>query len=101
MSRKKYPTHINMPEWRNWQTHTTQNRAGNHVGSNPTFGTKKARLLSCFFYFLDGIFANLFASMISSLEPTCGTRVPVYFVSTRELTLRLIQIPPSPQKKIS
>ena len=30
-----------MPEWRNWQTHTTQNRAGNHVGSSPTIGTKK------------------------------------------------------------
>ena len=29
-----------MPEWRNWQTHTTQNRAGNHVGSSPTLGTK-------------------------------------------------------------
>ena len=28
-----------MPEWRNWQTHTTQNRAGNHVGSSPTLGT--------------------------------------------------------------
>ncbi len=22
-----------------WQTHTTQNRAGNHVGSSPTSGT--------------------------------------------------------------
>ena len=30
-----------MPEWRNWQTHTTQNRAGNHVGSSPTLGTNK------------------------------------------------------------
>ena len=30
-----------MPEWRNWQTHMTQNHAGNHVGSSPTFGTKK------------------------------------------------------------
>ena len=29
-----------MPMWRNWQTHTTQNRAGNHVGSSPTIGTK-------------------------------------------------------------
>ena len=29
-----------MPMWRNWQTHTTQNRAGNHVGSSPTIGTR-------------------------------------------------------------
>ena len=28
-----------MPEWRNWQTHTTQNRAGNHAGSSPALGT--------------------------------------------------------------
>ena len=28
-----------MPEWRNWQTHTTQNRAGNHAGSSPASGT--------------------------------------------------------------
>ena len=27
--------------WRNWQTHTTQNRTGNHVGSSPTIGTKQ------------------------------------------------------------
>ena len=30
---------VKMPMWRNWQTHTTQNRAGNHVGSSPTIGT--------------------------------------------------------------
>ncbi len=29
-----------MPEWRNWQTHSTQNAAGNRVGSSPTLGTK-------------------------------------------------------------
>ena len=34
------------------QTHTTQNRAGNHVGSSPTFGTKHSRLLPTFFLFL-------------------------------------------------
>jgi hypothetical protein len=28
-----------LPEWRNWQTRTTQNRVGfAHVGSIPTFG---------------------------------------------------------------
>ncbi len=27
-----------MPKWRNWQTHTTQNRAGNRAGSSPAFG---------------------------------------------------------------
>ena len=30
-----------IPMWRNWQTHTTQNRAGNHVGSSPTIGTRE------------------------------------------------------------
>ena len=35
-----------MPEWRNWQTHTTQNRAGNHVGSSPTLGTRCVTLTS-------------------------------------------------------
>ena len=25
--------------WRNWQTHWTQNPAGNHVGSSPTIST--------------------------------------------------------------
>lgn len=28
-----------MPLWRNWQTHTTQNRTGNHMGSSPISGT--------------------------------------------------------------
>ena len=28
-----------MPMWRNWYTHSTQNAAGNHVGSSPTIGT--------------------------------------------------------------
>ena len=41
-----------MPEWRNWQTHTTQNRAGNHVGSSPTLGTRKKNVaIATFFYF--------------------------------------------------
>ena len=26
------------PLWRNWQTHTTQNRTGNHMGSSPISG---------------------------------------------------------------
>ena len=34
-----------MPEWRNWQTHTTQNRAGNRAGSSPALGTKKSFLI--------------------------------------------------------
>ena len=29
-----------------WQTHMTQNHAGNRVGSSPTTGTKKGRSLS-------------------------------------------------------
>ena len=50
MSRKKYPAHKYMPEWRNWQTHTTQNRAGNHAGSSPALGTsKKEDVKSSFF----------------------------------------------------
>ena len=41
-----------MPEWRNWQTHTTQNRAGNHVGSSPTLGTRNKNVVNAtFFYF--------------------------------------------------
>ena len=28
-----------LPVWRNWQTHMTQNHAGNRVGSIPTAGT--------------------------------------------------------------
>ena len=31
-----------MPMWRNWYTHSTQNAAGNHVGSSPTIGTREA-----------------------------------------------------------
>ena len=30
----------NKPLWRNWQTHTTQNRTGNHMGSSPISGIK-------------------------------------------------------------
>ena len=30
------------PLWRNWQTHLTQNQAGNHAGSSPATGTKIA-----------------------------------------------------------
>ncbi len=41
-----------MPEWRNWQTHTTQNRAGNHVGSSPTLGTKKNLTAKLWEFFL-------------------------------------------------
>ena len=29
------------PLWRNWQTHTTQNRTGNHMGSSPISGIRK------------------------------------------------------------
>ena len=35
----KYLKNKKMPMWRNWQTHQTQNLAGNHVGSSPTIGT--------------------------------------------------------------
>ena len=30
-----------MPVWRNWQTHRTQNAAGNRTGSSPVTGTIK------------------------------------------------------------
>ena len=37
-----------MPLWRNWQTHTTQNRTGNHMGSSPISGIFLKRVLvSC------------------------------------------------------
>ena len=29
--------------WRNWYTHSTQNAAGNHVGSSPTISTTHKR----------------------------------------------------------
>ena len=36
--------------WRNWYTHSTQNAAGNHVGSSPTIGTKnKKHIVDVFF----------------------------------------------------
>ena len=31
--------------WRNWQTHQTQNLAGNRVGSSPTISTKLGKQL--------------------------------------------------------
>ena len=34
-----------MQMWRNWYTHSTQNAAGNHVGSSPTICTNKQRTL--------------------------------------------------------
>lgn len=33
-----------MQMWRNWYTHSTQNAAGNHVGSSPTICTNSKRL---------------------------------------------------------
>jgi hypothetical protein len=33
--------HVKFADVAERQTHTTQNRAGNHVGSNPTIGTKE------------------------------------------------------------
>ena len=50
---RKLPSH--MPEWRNWQTHTTQNRAGNHVGSSPTLGTKKIITAKLWLFFCNKI----------------------------------------------
>ena len=39
--------------WRNWQTHQTQNLAGNHVGSSPTIGTKNSSICKLSkYYFL-------------------------------------------------
>ena len=39
-----YNIYLDMPMWRNWQTHQTQNLAGNHVGSSPTIGTNDGSL---------------------------------------------------------
>lgn len=33
---------VSAPVWRNWQTHRTQNAAGNHAGSSPATGIQKA-----------------------------------------------------------
>ena len=49
LKRSRYSSHLNFiynplhhtyAEVAERQTHTTQNRAGNHAGSNPAFGTK-------------------------------------------------------------
>lgn len=37
----------NVPKWRNWQTHLTQNQAGNRAGSSPASGIKKALEQNC------------------------------------------------------
>lgn len=34
----------NVPKWRNWQTHLTQNQAGNRAGSSPASGIAKKDL---------------------------------------------------------
>ncbi len=44
--------YFKMPKWRNWQTHTTQNRAGNHAGSSPASGTKIADIKYLLFFIL-------------------------------------------------
>lgn len=46
-----------MPLWRNWQTHLTQNQAGNRAGSSPASGIakkdlQKRTLMQIFFYCL-------------------------------------------------
>ena len=41
--------------WRNWYTHSTQNAAGNHVGSSPTIGTSERDILTIsLFFFVKG-----------------------------------------------
>ena len=40
----------NLPLWRNWQTHLTQNQAVNsRAGSSPASGTRKAPIVRGFF----------------------------------------------------
>ena len=36
--KKIYDINNLLPLWRNWQTHMTQNHAGNHAGSSPASG---------------------------------------------------------------
>ena len=42
-----------MPMWRNWQTHQTQNLAGNHVGSSPTIGTNSIGVREDFYFYME------------------------------------------------
>ena len=56
------PRGLIMPMWRNWQTHMTQNHAGNHVGSSPTIGTKSI-LYSFFLKFR--LYCQLLYSLLS------------------------------------
>ena len=57
--------------WRNWQTHQTQNLAGNHVGSSPTIGTNEVFIRiyrigkDKYHSEMDGIFFNKFISVYS------------------------------------
>lgn len=42
----------NEPLWRNWQTHLTQNQAGNRAGSSPASGTYRSSLNGSGSFFL-------------------------------------------------
>ena len=56
---------VNMPMWRNWQTHMTQNHAGNHVGSSPTIGTNETKCIK-----LIGTVGELWPVTIEKLAKT-------------------------------
>ena len=50
------------------QTHTTQNRAGNHVGSNPTFGTNTSELYVRFFIVLLGVILQVLLALFEHIQ---------------------------------
>ena len=61
-----------MPMWRNWQTHMTQNHAGNHVGSSPTIGTPSQNSLESkdfrlFFFFYSVSYTLVFSGKILTI----------------------------------
>ena len=61
-----------MPMWRNWQTHMTQNHAGNHVGSSPTIGTKISLQKLNFHKKLKSRFSQFLFFISKALAITCA-----------------------------
>lgn len=65
--------------WRNWQTHMTQNHAGNRVGSIPTGGTKIpiAFAIGIFLYIFSHLVIIFFLSMLYKIN------IPVNPIDTK------------------
>ena len=69
-------TNFYMPLWRNWQTHTTQNRTGNHMGSSPISGIYIIFRKSCFTKKVNNFFLLYFSNYLN----ICQNRSEVNFL---------------------